>query len=93
MLFNKGKKNEQMVNPVLAYSAIKSALGTNAMQRYRSRFGLSPEQIVRMKETISPQVFSTDLEILNVFKNRDGQSCQLIPIMLNPLISFSQVIY
>ncbi|KAA1050146.1 hypothetical protein [Pseudocitrobacter sp. 73] len=55
--------------------------------------GLSPEQIVRMKENISPQVFSTDLEILNVFKNRDGQSCQLIPIMLNPLISFSQVIY
>ncbi|CTW10659.1 Uncharacterised protein [Escherichia albertii] len=51
--------------------------------------GLSSEQIVRMKENISPQVFATDLEILN----RSGQSCQLIPTRLNLPLSFSQVIY
>lgn len=38
MFFNKGQKNEQRVNSVLADSAIESALGTNAMQRYRSQF-------------------------------------------------------
>ncbi len=54
-----------------------------------SNLGLSSEQIVRMKENISPQVFSTDLEILN----RSGQSCQLIPTRLNLPLSFSQVIY
>ena len=89
MFFNKGQKNEQRVNSVLADSTIESALGTNAMQRYRSQFRTVLGQIVRMKENISPQVFSTDLEILN----RSGQSYQLIPTRLNLPLSFSQVIY
>lgn len=88
MLFNKGKKMSRGLILFWLTVSMSPLWAQTPCSGIDRDLGLSPEQIVRMKENISPQVFSTDLEILNVFKAQGWSVLSINPNKAEPAYLF-----